>query len=106
MATGPEKKVTDKVLKELNSRPGHLFYKVHQGRYGGGQPDIDGVVYGRSVKIEMKAPGNEPTARQMLVMRRWAKVGALVGWATSLEEVEELLSHLDDPDWVNPQLAP
>lgn len=84
--------------------------KVHaSGMTGRGEPDLDAAVptsfgIARSVKLELKQPGNRPTAAQMGAMRRWEAAGALAGWVTSLEELDELLSHVSDPTWRNPQL--
>lgn len=105
MATQPEAKLTKKIVDHINARPRSIARKVHQSRFQAGQPDVDGCVVGRAVKIEVKVPGNVPTDLQMTWMRRWADAGALVGWCTSVDEVIELLSHVSDPDWVNPQLA-
>lgn len=104
-ATQPEAKITKKIIEHIRGLDGGHARKVHQSRFQQGEPDVDACVRGRSVKIEVKVPGNEPTANQMAIMRIWARVGALVGWATSVDEVVELLTHLDDLDWENPQLA-
>jgi hypothetical protein len=80
--------------------------KIHGSRYqDAGEPDIDACVMGRAVKVEAKLPGGKPTAIQMARLRRWERAGALAGWATSVAEVDELLSHLGDLTWVNPQLC-
>lgn len=84
--------------------PSHCF-KVHGGKFqDAGQPDIIGCVRGRMIAIEMKMPGEKPTGTQMGTLRRWENAGALAGWATSLAEVDALLSHLDDYTWKNPTL--
>ena len=100
----PESKIVADILSELK-RPGWRFRKVHGDAYSSGEPDLDGCANGRAVKIEVKVPGKKPTAQQMVVMKLWARSGALVGWVTSVDETLELLSHLDDPGWVNPQLS-
>lgn len=106
-ATRPagETPTTEEVLKDLNTRPGHRFQKMHQGAYSGsGEPDLDGCVVmstglGRSVKIEMKAPGKKPTAKQNKRLLQWQEAGALVGYAHNLDEVDEILAHLEDPHY-------
>ena len=103
-STQPEAKITAKIIDHLRALPKAWARKVHQSRYQQGEPDVDACVAGRAVKIEVKVPGNKPTPKQLITMRRWARSGALVGWATSVEEVEDLLGHLDDPEWENPQL--
>ncbi|GAC1521769.1 MAG: hypothetical protein NVS3B1_06410 [Marmoricola sp.] len=80
-------------------------FKVHGGKFQEvGQPDLIACIRGRFVGIEVKLPGGEPTGVQMGCLRRWEKAGALAGWATSLADVDDLLSHLDDYAWRNPQL--
>lgn len=78
--------------------------KVHGNAATIGEPDIDGCIRSRAVKLELKQPGNRPTARQLLTMRRWAAAGALSGWAVTMVEVDALLEHVDDRSWTNPQL--
>lgn len=104
MPPGPETKLVKKIIDRLNKRPRSHARKVHQSRFQSGEPDIDAVVDGRSVKIEVKVPGNTPTLNQMLRMRQWQKAGALVGWVDTVEGADELLGHLDEPGWLNPQL--
>jgi hypothetical protein len=105
--TRPESEITRTALEWLNSLPRTKARKVHQGSMtGGGEPDIDACSHGRSVKIEMKRPGEEPSPRQHRRMQEWQRCGALVGWATSLAEVMELMEHVADPDWTNPLTGP
>ena len=80
--------------------------KVHGDRFtDAGEPDIDACIRGRAVKCEVKLPGGRPTPVQIGSMRRWEATGALVGWVTSQEQLDDLLIHLEDPSWVNPQLT-
>ncbi len=102
--TQPEAKITKKIITHINGLDRALAHKVHQGRFGGGEPDIDACVDGRSVKLEVKVPGNKPTPLQMVTMRRWEAAGALAGWCTSVETAEEILQHVKEPGWSNPQL--
>lgn len=107
MAEQREAKITKKIVDHINTLDDTKARarKVHQDRYSGGEPDVDACVRTRAVKIEVKVPGNKPTDRQMAVMRLWERSGALTGWVTSVAETEELLTHLDDLAWRNPQLA-
>ena len=101
-ATRPvgETATTEDVLQTLNTRAGHRFQKMHQGIHSGsGEPDMDGCVWGRCVKIEMKAPGKRPSAKQNRRLLQWQEAGALVGWARSLDEVEQILARIDDPTY-------
>lgn len=105
MTTQPEAKITKKIIDHLNTLPDTYAYKLFQGRFSGGNPDIDACSDGRAVKIEVKVPGNKPTPRQLAVMKRWEKARALVGWVTSVAEAEALLEHRGDLSWKNPQLS-
>ena len=104
MAQGPEAKIVAKILKRLNE-VGYAIKFHGSAMSKGGEPDILACVMGRMVRVEVKVPGNKPTPRQYHQLRQWEKAGALSGWATSVEEVDALLGHLDDPSWRNPQLA-
>lgn len=80
---------------------------VHgNGRQTSGQPDTFACVRHRMVTIELKQPGKVPTPLQFKRLREWEGAGALVGWATTVAEVHELLLHVDDLEWVNPQMDP
>lgn len=101
-ATTPtsEGATTEEVLRSLNTRPAHRFQKMHQGAHSGsGEPDLDGCVHGRCVKIEMKAPGKRPSTKQNRRLLQWQEAGALVGWARSLDEVDQILDRIDDPTY-------
>lgn len=90
MASGEEKKITNKILKYLNRLEGGRAVKVHGGFYGNnGEPDIDCVIKGQSYKIEVKVPGKEPTRLQYKIMEKWRKAGAKAFYVTSLDELKE-----------------
>jgi hypothetical protein len=102
----PESEITAEALSWLNAQPRTFAWKLHTGPMGeGGHPDIDGCSDGRSLKIEMKRPGETPTKRQMARLLQWRATGALVGWATSVEEVRAILA-MRDTDYVNPLTGP
>ena len=103
MAQKPESRLVKKMIDHIKAGGGWAR-KVHGSGYSSGEPDIDAVWGGRSVKIEAKMPGREPTAQQMARLRKWEEHGALAGWATSVEEVQQLLAHWSDRSWKNPQL--
>ena len=103
-ASQAEGSLANEVLRELNARPGHLWRKVHQGpASGSGEPDLDGCVHGRCVKIELKVKGGSrtaaPTSKQHRRLLQWQAAGAHVGVATSLQEVDDILARLDDPNY-------
>lgn len=75
--------------------------KVHGGAHGNvGEPDIDGCVSGRALKLEAKSIGNKPTGAQYASMRRWASAGALVGWFRTNGELCAILDHVADIGFV------
>lgn len=95
------------LVRELNRRPDVCVEKV-QGTVaqGSGRPDLNGVVavprvgFGRMFKIELKDPdGHGPNPAQTAQLLRWQRAGALVGWATTFTEVDEILSRADDPHY-------
>lgn len=96
-----------KVIERIRSpRWGGWARKTHGDAFTGrGEPDIDGCLAGRCLKIELKMPGHTPTDAQFAALRRWAAAGALAGWVTSVAELDALLEHAGDTSWVNDQLA-
>ena len=102
-----ETDVTKECISWLKAQPGTHAWKLHTGPMGmGGHPDIDGCTRGRSIKIEMKRPGEKPDGRQMVRLLQWRAAGALVGWATSVEEVRAIFANWDNPEYVNPLTGP
>lgn len=107
VAVKTEGAITGEALSWLNSQPGTYAWKLHTGPMGeGGHPDIDGCTQGRSIKIEMKRPGEVPTRRQMARLLQWRAAGALVGWATSVEEVRAIFANAGNPEYANPLTGP
>lgn len=103
---GPETKLSSKVMDRIRKEYAGEVRKVHADAYGAAnEPDIDACILGRCVKIELKVPGKVPTPGQYGRLRAWARAGALAGWVTTLDELDELLVHVGDVGWVNPQLA-
>jgi Holliday junction resolvase len=64
MASTPEKKVKDKVVKQLKELGAYYFYPVASGYTSSGVPDIVGCYRGTFFGIECKAGKNKPTALQ------------------------------------------
>ena len=100
----PESEIVTEGISYIRTLKFAYAKKVHGSQFGNaGEPDVDAVVCGRSVKLECKAPdGGKPTAVQMGALRRWQGTGALVGWFTNVGHIEEILDHLDDtyPNYV------
>lgn len=99
---------TKDVLEWMNAQPGVYAFKKHTGAQGeGGHPDIFACRNGRMVLVEMKKPGEEPTARQYERLRAWRKAGAAVCWATDVDHVQQLFARIDvDENWINPLTGP
>ena len=91
-----ERAIVKAILAYLNGRPGCLARKRWGGGMGvAGDPDIDACICGRSVQLEVKRPGEKPTALQAKRLREWRKAGALVAVVSSVEEVKSLLTEVD-----------
>jgi len=89
---GPETKLVKKMLAKINGMDGCEARKVHGSRYSSGEPDIDAVLWGIPLKVEVKAlSGGKPTPLQEARLRAWHKAGAITGWVNSMEELEELI---------------
>lgn len=80
--------------------------KIHgSSSQAAGTPDLLACVRGRFVAVELKQPGNRPTALQFARLRSWEAAGAVAGWVTTEAELDELLGHVDERGWRNPQLG-
>lgn len=89
---GPEAKIVKACIKAIMEDPRpSLARKVHGSRYTVGEPDIDAVVAGRSLKVEVKVPGREPTGIQALTLRQWAEAGAVTACVHSVDEMRQVL---------------
>lgn len=100
--TGPvtraESAIVEEMLGWLNVQDGVLARKVHQTAVtGAGEPDLDICWRGRSVKIEVKRPGQQPERIQLRRLMMWQDAGALVGWATSMDDLRAIVAHVEDP---------
>lgn len=106
-----ESKITKETIDCLNLFPFVSAIKVAGGLFsGGGNPDIDIVLNGFSVKVEMKRPGLIPTELQY---DRIAEINAARGfafYATSKEEVLDtlcargyfdFLQSIHDSEWMH-----
>lgn len=99
-----ETKLAEACIRRFRDVGGKVF-KVHgHAAQERGQPDLIGCLHGRFVGVELKQPGNAPTSLQMKRLREWAAAGGLAGWARTEVEFVELLEHVDDFEWTNPQL--
>lgn len=89
MASTPEKKVKDRVVKILKDEGVYYFFPATFGMGRSGVPDIVCCVRGQFLAIECKAGSNKPTALQLreLVAIHSAGGTALVINETNVDEV-------------------
>ena len=98
-----EKPITNKIIAKLNSNPGIWVRKrLSSGSTGTkGYPDITGIVQvnlnslliGIRLEIEVKQPGKKPTANQYSKLRKFRKLGAISFWCDSVESCEKQLDY-------------
>ena len=91
-----ERAIVKAILAYLNSLPGCLARKRWGGGMGvAGDPDIDACIRGRSVQLEVKRPGERPTALQTKRLEEWRQAGAVVAVVSDVEEVKSLSAGVD-----------
>jgi hypothetical protein len=87
-----ERAIVKAILSYLNSLSGCLARKRWGGGMGvAGDPDIDACIRGRSVQLEVKRPGEKPTALQEKRIEEWTQAGAIAGVVHSVADVRNLL---------------
>ncbi len=95
--TRSETSIVAEMLAWVAVQPGAHGRKVHSsGVTGSGEPDLLICWRGRMVVVEVKRPGERPTRVQLRRLLIWQDAGALVGWATGLEDLRSILAHADD----------
>ena len=83
-------------MKMIRERGVSYTYKVHGNEYTPeGTPDICAIYHGWSVWVETKMPGNKPTLVQWKRMRDMRRAGAFTCVAYSVEDVVQMLDHID-----------
>jgi Holliday junction resolvase len=90
-----EATLTRKVVKYLNSLPGVVAWKIHQGPYSrAGIPDVLGCQYGEFFAIEMKAPGKEKNVSdlQRNALENVELAGGRAYVMSSLRQVKEVFN--------------
>lgn len=98
MASTPEKKVKDKVVKVLREQGVYYFFPATYGMGRSGVPDIICCVDGRFLAIECKAGNNKPTALQERELHAIASAGgsAIVVNEENLHEVGRIVQLLKE----------
>lgn len=87
-----ERAIVKAIVGFLNGQPGCLARKRWGGGMGvAGDPDIDACVCGRSLQLEVKRPGEKPTALQVKRLEEWRQAGAITAVVNSVAEVRDLL---------------
>lgn len=86
-----ENTIVEGIIKYIRKLPRAHAEKVHGNSFSSGQPDIDAVIAGKSVKLEVKRPGEDATPLQKRRLEQWAKAGAVTGVVHSTGEVEKIL---------------
>lgn len=96
MASTPEKKVKDKVVKLLKAYDVYYFFPATHGFGRSGVPDVICCVAGRFLGVECKAGDNKPTPLQKRELEAITKAGgvSLVVNETNLTMLEEILKGL------------
>jgi len=92
----PEKKVKQKVAKQLKEMGAYFFYPATGGYGRSGVPDIVGCYKGMFFGIECKAGKNKLTAlqeRELVLITRAAGLGVVVN-EENVGEIAELVSSL------------
>ena len=84
MASTPEKKVKDKVVKLLKAYGIYYFFPATHGFGRSGVPDVICCISGKFLAIECKAGDNKPTALQE---REIAAIKAAGGIAVVVNEL-------------------
>lgn len=93
MSSQPEARIVGAIIMHIRKLDCPSWArKVHGNRYSdAGEPDVDAVVCGVPLKIEVKVPGKHPTDSQNASLRRWERAGAVAGCAHSVEEADDLV---------------
>jgi hypothetical protein len=87
-----EKNLRDRMIRYIKALPVPSHARaVPASMSGAGQPDIDAVIDGLALKIEVKLPGNTPTERQHAVIRQWGNAGAVAGWCDNMDDFKILV---------------
>jgi hypothetical protein len=87
-----ESAVVKQVMAALRATPGVVVRKRHGSSWSvAGDPDLYGAIKGQHFEIEVKRRDGEVTELQQARLRDWARAGALVGVARSVEDALAIL---------------
>lgn len=81
------------ILSFLNSLENCRAQKILGNASKSGEPDIDGCIRGRTLKIEVKRSEKEEASElQKEILKRWATAGAITGVVYDVQGVKDLLT--------------
>lgn len=86
----PEGRVKKQIMKYLKGFSNGKFWAI-QDRFTAGIPDIIGVLGGRFVAIEVKAPGEKLRPLQAIVLDIIENCGGVAGVAESVDDAKKLI---------------
>jgi Holliday junction resolvase len=90
----PEAKIGRKIREYIEERGGFVF-KVHGGpQMMAGLPDLIACIQGLFFGIEVKQPGQNPTARQVFVHKMIQRSGGVAIVAHSVEEAADAIEQV------------
>lgn len=88
MAQKPESRLQRRIRKALEEEfPQSFWIKIWSGPFQvAGFPDLLGCVKGRFIALEVKMPGEEPSAIQRHMMKLIKRAGGITSRVESVEE--------------------
>lgn len=89
----PESRIVKRIRAYLEGR-GAWVFNVHGGDnpfQEVGIPDLLCCLSGRFIGFEVKLPGEKPSPRQKVVLKRIEEAGGIAAVVTSVQEVERIL---------------
>jgi hypothetical protein len=98
----PEARIVRRIQQAIAEKGGRAF-KIHGGAKGdeatyqeAGLPDLLVCYRGRFGGIEVKAPGGKPSRLQLHVLSEIEAAGGFTAIVTTVEEVLDLLSEIEE----------
>lgn len=90
-----EQNIQTSIMNYISSIGGLPIKFNNMGIYAkAGVSDILACIKGRFVAIEVKRPGNKPTAVQLQFIAAVNNIGGLAFWADNLQDVKDKLKEL------------
>jgi hypothetical protein len=88
-----ESTISKNIMKAVRGKfPGTVILKRHVSMGVTGHPDLYGCLPGgQHFEIEVKQPGNTPTALQQERLAEWKAAGAITGVATTVAQALAIL---------------